>query len=160
MSRGLGDVYKRQMLRQLGKTSDNYGLIHGDFLPDNLIVNDGDLALIDFDDCGYGWHLYEMATGLFPQVKQPFFDDLVSAYLEGYRGVRALDDAEAELLPAFIMICGLNYLGWMQKRGAHLKHADRLAAEIINGLSGYVPDLLQALNAWQRLAVTVAARFA
>jgi acetylornithine/succinyldiaminopimelate/putrescine aminotransferase/Ser/Thr protein kinase RdoA (MazF antagonist) len=153
-------VALRGMLRKLGKTSGNYGLIHGDFLPDNLIVNDGELALIDFDDCGYGWHLYEMATGLFPQVKQPFFDDLVSAYLEGYRGVRALDDAEAALLPAFIMICGLNYLGWMHKRGAHLKHADRLAAEIITGLSGYVPDLLQALGVWQRLAVSVAARLA
>jgi acetylornithine/succinyldiaminopimelate/putrescine aminotransferase/Ser/Thr protein kinase RdoA (MazF antagonist) len=153
-------VALRGMLRQLGKTPENYGLIHGDFLPDNLIVNDGELALIDFDDCGYGWHLYEMATGLFPQVQQPFFDELVSAYLEGYRGERSLDDAEAELLPAFIMICGLNYLGWMQKRGGHLKHADRLAEEIIKGLSGYVPDLLQALSVWQRLAVNVAARFA
>jgi acetylornithine/succinyldiaminopimelate/putrescine aminotransferase/Ser/Thr protein kinase RdoA (MazF antagonist) len=153
-------VALRGMLRELGKTPDNYGLIHGDFLPDNLIVAGDELALIDFDDCGYGWHLYEMATGLFPQVKQPFFDELVSAYLEGYRAVRPLDDAEAALLPAFIMICGLNYLGWMQKRGAHLKHADRLAEEIITGLSGYVPDLLQALSVWQRLAVNVAARFA
>jgi acetylornithine/succinyldiaminopimelate/putrescine aminotransferase/Ser/Thr protein kinase RdoA (MazF antagonist) len=153
-------VALRGMLRKLGKTPDNYGLIHGDFLPDNLIVAQDELALIDFDDCGYGWHLYEMATGLFPQVKQPFFDELVAAYLDGYRGERELDDAEATLLPAFIMICGLNYLGWMQKRGAHLKHADRLAEEIINGLSGYVPELLEALSAWQRLAVTVAARFA
>ena len=150
----------RGMLRQLGKTPDNYGLIHGDFLPDNLIVAGDELALIDFDDCGYGWHLYEMATGLFPQVKQPFFDDLVNAYLEGYRQERALDDAEAALLPAFIMICGLNYLGWLQKRGSHLRHADRLAEEIIEGLSGYVPDLLQALNLWQRLAVNVVARLA
>jgi acetylornithine/succinyldiaminopimelate/putrescine aminotransferase/Ser/Thr protein kinase RdoA (MazF antagonist) len=153
-------VALRGMLRQLGKTPDNYGLIHGDFLPDNLIVTQGELALIDFDDCGYGWHLYEMATGLFPQVKQPFFDDLVAAYLEGYRRERALDDAEAALLPAFIMICGLNYLGWLQKRGAHLKHADRLAEEIISGLSAYVPDLLRALSLWQRLAVNVVARFA
>jgi acetylornithine/succinyldiaminopimelate/putrescine aminotransferase/Ser/Thr protein kinase RdoA (MazF antagonist) len=153
-------VALRGMLRQLGRTANNYGLIHGDFLPDNLIVAGGELALIDFDDCGYGWHLYEMATGLFPQVKQPFFDELVSAYLEGYRSVRALDESEAALLPAFIMICGLNYLGWMQKRGAHLRHADRLAEEIIEGLSGYVPDLLQALSVWQRLAVNVVARFA
>lgn len=153
-------VALRGMLRALGKTPDNYGLIHGDFLPDNLIVARDELALIDFDDCGYGWHLYEMATGLFPQVKQPFFDELVKAYLDGYREVRALDDAEAALLPAFIMICGLNYLGWLQKRGAHLKHADRLAEEIISGLSDYVPALLEALSVWQRLAVNVAARFA
>lgn len=153
-------VALRGMLRELGKTPDNYGLIHGDFLPDNIVVTQDELALIDFDDCGYGWHLYEMATALFPQVMQPFFDDLVAAYLAGYRSERALDDADAALLPAFIMICGLNYLGWMQKRGAHLKHADRLAEEIINGLSGYVPDLMQALSPWQRLAVNVAARLA
>ena len=152
-------VALRGMLRELGKTSDNFGLIHGDFLPDNIIVAEDGLALIDFDDCGFGWHLYEMATGLFPQVKQPFFDDLVAAYLDGYRSERTLDEAEAALLPAFIMICGLNYLGWMHKRGAHLRHADRLAGEIIDGLMAFLPRLFDALTPWQRVAVNVAARF-
>jgi len=145
-------------LKKLGKTPGNYGLVHADFLPDNIIVNDGGLTLIDFDDSGYGWHLYEMATGLFPYIKLPFFDDLVSAYLEGYRSEREFSDEDAAYIPAFLMICGLNYLGWLQKRGANLKHADRLAAEIISGLLDYVPRLMAELSPLQRLAVNLAQR--
>ena len=152
-------IVLRGMLKQLGKTPDNYGLVHGDFLPENLIVNDDGLTLIDFDDSGYGWHLYEMATGLFPQIRQPFFDDLVAAYLEGYRSVRDFSDEEAAYLPAFLMICGLNYLGWLQKRGENLKYADRPAQAIINGLLEYVPLLKAELTPLQRLAVSVKLRF-
>jgi len=146
------------LLRKLGKTPENYGLVHADFLPDNIIVGDAGLTIIDFDDCGYGWHLYEMATGFLPQIKQPFFDDLVAAYLEGYRRERHFSDDEAEFLPAFLMICGLNYLGWLQKRGENLKYADRLAAEIIGGLLEYIPLLMRELSPLQRLAVNLAVR--
>jgi acetylornithine/succinyldiaminopimelate/putrescine aminotransferase/Ser/Thr protein kinase RdoA (MazF antagonist) len=151
-------IVLRGLLRKLGKTPDNYGLVHADFLPDNILVHDGRLTLIDFDDCGYGWHLYEMATGLFPQIRQPFFDDLVDAYLEGYRSEREFSREDEEILPAFLMICGLNYLGWLQKRGDNLKYANRLAAEIIAGLLEYIPELMQALTPLQRLGVNLAAR--
>ena len=146
------------LLKKLGKTHENYGLVHADFLPDNIIVSDDGLTLIDFDDSGYGWHLYEMATGLFPQIKQPFFDDLVAAYLEGYRSERDFSDEQAEFIPAFLMICGLNYLGWLQKRGDNLKYADRLAAEIISGLLEFIPQLMAELSPAQRLAVNLAVR--
>ncbi|MDH3549198.1 MAG: aminotransferase class III-fold pyridoxal phosphate-dependent enzyme [Gammaproteobacteria bacterium] len=145
-------------LNKLGKTRDNYGLVHADFLPDNIIVNAAGLTLIDFDDSGFGWHLYEMATGLFPQIKQPFFDDLVAAYLEGYRSEREFSDEEATFIPAFLLICGLNYLGWLQKRGGNLKYADRLAAEIISGLLEYIPQLMAKLTPLQRLGVNLAVR--
>ena len=148
-------IVLRGFLEKLGKTPDNYGLVHADFLPDNIIVNDDGLTLLDFDDCGYGWHLYEMATGLFPQVRQPFFDDLVEAYLDGYRSEREFSKEDEEYLPAFMMICGLNYLGWLQKRGANLKFADRLAQEIIAGLLEYVPELMAELSPLQRFGVNL-----
>ncbi len=148
----------RAFLKKLGKTRDNYGLVHADFLPDNIIMGKHGLTLIDFDDCGFGWHLYEMATGLFPQIRQPFFDDLVAAYLEGYRSERAFSDEEAAFLPAFLMICGLNYLGWLQKRGDKLKHADKVAQEIIGGLLEHLPALFAELSPLQRLAVDVRVR--
>lgn len=151
-------VVLQGLLQKLGKTPDNYGLVHADFLPDNILIHDGRLTLIDFDDCGYGWHLYEMATGLFPQIRQPFFDELVAAYLEGYRSEREFSAADEEILPAFLMICGLNYLGWLQKRGENLKYADRLAAEIISGLLEYIPELMRALTPMQRLGVNLAVR--
>jgi len=149
----------RQFLDGLGKDTSRYGLIHADFLPDNIIVHDGGLTLIDFDDSGFGWHLYEMATALFPQIRQPFFDDLVDAWLEGYRAERAFSAEDEALLPAFLMICGLNYLGWLQKRGSNIRHADRLADEIIAGLLDYVPRLMEELNWLQKVAVNTMFRW-
>lgn len=153
-------IVLRGLLKKLGKTRDNYGLIHADFLPDNILVHDDHLTLIDFDDCGFGWHLYEMATALLPQIKQPFFDDLVAAYLEGYRSERAFSAADEKILPAFLMICSLNYLGWLQKRGDNLAHADRLAQELISGLLEYIPQLMLELTPLQRLVVGLRAHFA
>ena len=147
------------LLKKLGKTKANYGLMHADFLPENIIVHDGELTLIDFDDCGYGWYLFEMATSLFPQINQPFFDDLVAAYVAGYRSEREFSDADLEILPAFLMIRGFTYLGWLDGRGKDIAYADRLAAEIVNGLVGYIPDLMQQLTLPQRAAVSVMARF-
>jgi Ser/Thr protein kinase RdoA (MazF antagonist) len=145
------------LLKKLGKNESNYGLIHADFLPDNVIVNEDDLTLIDFDDCGYGWHLYEMGTALLPQIKQPFFDDVVAAYLEGYRSERAFSREDEETMPAFLMLCSLNYLGWLQKRGDNIEHADRLAGEIIKELLKYIPELMERLTVMQRIVVNVLA---
>ncbi len=142
-------------LKKLGKHESNYGLIHADFLPDNIIVKEDGLTLLDFDDSGYGWHLYEMGTALLPQIKQPFFDDIVAAYLEGYRSERAFSMEDEEALPAFLMICSLNYLGWFQKRGNNIEHADRLAGEIIKELLKHIPQLMQQLTLVQRIAVNL-----
>ena len=142
-------------LKKLGKTESNYGLIHADFLPDNIIVNADGLTLIDFDDSGFGWHLYEMGTALLPQAVQPFFDDVVAAYLEGYRSERAFSKEDEDALPAFLMICSLNYLGWFQKRGDNIEHADRLAAELIRKLLQYLPQLMQELTLIQRILVNL-----
>ena len=56
------------------------------------------------------------------------------------------------------MICGLNYLGWLQKRGDKLKHADKVAQEIINGLLEHLPALFAELSTIQRVAVDLRAR--
>jgi len=145
----------REFLKKFGKTQANYGLIHADFLPENILVHDGELNLIDFDDCGYGWHLFEMATSLFPQINQPFFDDLVAAFATGYRSERELSENDLEAFPAFLMLRGFTYLGWLQTRGQDMQYADLLAQEIVNGLVQFIPELMQELNPIQRLAVSL-----
>ena len=77
---------------------------------------------------------------------------------DSYRSERDFSAEEEELIPAFLMICGLNYLGWLQKRGANMKYADRLAAEIISGLLEYIPHLMAELSPLQRLGVNLAVR--
>jgi Ser/Thr protein kinase RdoA (MazF antagonist) len=102
----------REQLEALPRTPERWGLLHGDFLPENILLDSQGPQLIDFDDCGDGWYGFELATALFPLLRQEIFDDVLEAYLHGYRRLRALDEESLDLLPSFLMARGLSYLGW------------------------------------------------
>ncbi|WP_235536473.1 MULTISPECIES: phosphotransferase enzyme family protein [unclassified Sphingomonas] len=103
-------------LAAFGKRPDNYGLIHADFVPENLLVEDGRLKLIDFDDGGYGWHMFDLATALYFNLDHPAYERMEQALFEGYRSVRALPDDHGALLPLFLFLRSTTYLGWVQTR--------------------------------------------
>ena len=146
-------IVLKGLLDQVGKKSSNYGLIHADFLPENVLADGDELRLIDFDDCGYGWHMFEMATSLFPQISQPYFDELVVAYVEGYRSRRDFSKEELKLLPAFMMIRGFAYIGWLMTRSESIPMGDRIVEEIAQGLCKHIPDLMAELSPIQRMGV-------
>ena len=80
------------------------------------MVNGADIALIDFDDCGYGWRMFEIATALLKNRKEPHFDLIRDALIEGYRSKRSLSDEALETLPLFLLIRSLTYIGWSAAR--------------------------------------------
>ena len=112
--------------------ASSYGLIHADFVPDNVMVSNGAVRLIDFDDAGFGWHLFELATALYFIRDDPNFDVAFNALIAGYRQHRALPDVLLEKLPIFMMARGLTYLGWVHTR----KNSDSARA-----LTSFVIDL-------------------
>lgn len=100
----------------LGKPADRYGMIHADFVPENLLSDGQRLQLIDFDDSGFGWHMFELATALYFIVDEPHYDALRNALFRGYRSARPLSDEDEALLPLFLFLRGTTYLGWIQTR--------------------------------------------
>ncbi|MFI5398049.1 MAG: phosphotransferase enzyme family protein [Candidatus Binatia bacterium] len=106
----------RRRLRQWGKGPGRYGLIHADLMPENLIVSDDGVRLIDFDDCGFGWYLYDPASALLPYYGQDFYPDLLNAWAAGYRDVRPLSDEELNEMPTFLLLRCFYGLGWLQTR--------------------------------------------
>ncbi len=100
----------RERLRALGPADV---LIHGDLVPDNILVDAaGARRIIDFDDFGWSWVGFEMTTSLFPLQISGGFDAGLAGYLEGYRGVREFPAAELEALEDLLLARGLSYLGW------------------------------------------------
>ncbi len=127
----------RERLAAFGRASDRWGLLHGDFLPENVLVGAGAPRLIDFDDCGDGWYVFELATGLFPLVVQGKVAFVCGAYVEGYRSLRELPDAQLELLPDMLMARALSYLGWPVGR-PEMEEAQQMApllAAVVTGLA-------------------------
>ena len=100
-----------------GQGADRYGLIHADPLPENFLLDaDGTLRIIDFDDAGYGWLLFDFATALFFYLGEDYFDRLLGAMVEGYCEEQQLPPEFEEKLPMFLLLRGLTYLGWAHTR--------------------------------------------
>jgi Ser/Thr protein kinase RdoA (MazF antagonist) len=106
----------REVLDEFGMTSDRYGLVHADLVPDNVMETAHGLAVIDFDDCGYGWYLWELATAVFWHIGQPTYEAARDGYIAGYRDVRDLPDDHLAIMPAILVMRALVYLGWMHSR--------------------------------------------
>ncbi len=117
----------RRELAGFGCSPGRFGLVHGDFLPENVLLAEDGPRLIDFDDCGTGWYVFELATGLFPLLLRPELAAAREGYLEGYRSVGSLPDSDLALLPAMLVARGLSYLGWPVGR-PEIEEAGRVAA--------------------------------
>ncbi len=102
-------------LREYGTDRRIFSLIHADLHADNVLVSGERMHVIDFDDAGFGWHMYELAITLFG-AQRPDLPTLVDAVAGGYREVRPLSDADLERLPQFLLIRALALLGWMHGR--------------------------------------------
>jgi Ser/Thr protein kinase RdoA (MazF antagonist) len=114
----------RERLRRFGTAPSRFGLIHSDLGFENVLVQgDGSTVLIDFDDCGASWYLYDLASALYPLEGTTSFDPSRELLLEGY-GAAAAEIAE---LPTFLMCRRLATLGWMFTR-AGTPHAERQRA--------------------------------
>ena len=103
-------------LATFGTGPDRYGMIHADFVPENLLDDGETLRLIDFDDSGFGWHMFEVATALYFNLDRPDYATLRDALFRGYRKGRPLDDHHEAMLPLFLFLRGTTYMGWVQTR--------------------------------------------
>jgi Ser/Thr protein kinase RdoA (MazF antagonist) len=99
----------RADLRALGHANT---LVHGDLIPDNLLVDGDVVRLIDFDDCGFSWSAFELVTSVFPLLIGGGFESGLAGYLEGYRGVAPFPEHQLAYMPALLTARGLSYLGW------------------------------------------------
>jgi len=98
------------------KTAKNYGIIHGDYWNNNILIDaKNKMSVIDFDYMGFGWRIYDLSS-LFitelgfermrsvwnPNRKPLHFDESDQAsILLGYESLRDLTAEELAKLPYF-----------------------------------------------------------
>jgi Ser/Thr protein kinase RdoA (MazF antagonist) len=107
-------LHDRLVHLETGPTT--YSMIHADLHDRNLLVNGDRLHVIDFDDAGFGWHMYELAVAVHSYHGHPQFSEMVDAVFEGYRTLRPLDATSAALLPVFLLVRSLALVGWSADR--------------------------------------------
>lgn len=105
-----------ERLQHWGKSPDRWGLIHADMRLANLLVDGRDVTVIDFDDCGLSWFMYDLGSSLSFIEHEPYVPELVDAWVRGYRTVAQLSSAEEQELRTFIMFRRMLLVAWI---GSH-----------------------------------------
>ena len=106
----------RERLAAFGTGPDRFGLVHADMRLANLLVHGDDVAVIDFDDCGDGWNLYDLGTAVSFIEDDPRVPEWCDAWVTGYRTVRDLPAADEAEIPSFVWLRRLMLVAWI---GSH-----------------------------------------
>ena len=91
----------------------DYGLIHADLVRENIMTDGQTVRFIDFDDAGFGFRLFDIATALIKNLDEPDYPALKDALLTGYRQERDIDTAPLDL---FLALRAVTYVGWITQR--------------------------------------------
>jgi Ser/Thr protein kinase RdoA (MazF antagonist) len=110
------DGVLRTRLAAFGRGTERYGLVHADLRLANLLVHGSETFVIDFDDCGWGWLLYDLGAALSFIEDDPRVPALVEAWVTGYRTVRPLSAVDEAEIPTFVLMRRLLLVAWI---GSH-----------------------------------------
>ncbi len=103
-------------LAAFGSGPDRFGLVHADMRLANLLVDGSDVTVIDFDDCGLGWFMYDLGSSVSFIEDHPLIPAMVDSWVTGYRTVADLSTEEENELSTFIMFRRLLLVAWV---GSH-----------------------------------------
>jgi Ser/Thr protein kinase RdoA (MazF antagonist) len=105
-----------QRLAWFGKGPDRFGLVHGDMRLANLLMDGQTVKVIDFDDCGFSWFMYDAATTVSFFEHQPDVPELLAGWVRGYRRVAPLTAQDEAEIGTFVMLRRLLLVAWI---GSH-----------------------------------------
>lgn len=104
------------------KNPDKMGLIHADLHFGNMVWHKGEVTPIDFDDCGYGLLMYDLAVSLaqssnyFKRIGKKAAREAKEQFLQGYEQSMPLSCDDREIIPYLVATRELAMLGWLYGR--------------------------------------------
>jgi len=121
------------VMTHLGEGADGFGLIHADLHLDNALFRRDEVRVIDFDDCGFGYWLYDIAVSLWELRYRDDYEDFRSALIDGYTRHRPLPPSGLAHLDDFIaareVAFGLWYTGTAQVNPVFRAGLDEVQAD-------------------------------
>ena len=82
----------------------DWGFCHGDLHCGNAHIDGQQLSLYDFDCCGPGWRLYDLATYRWAARLRQFEGGAWRPFIEAYLEVRPAAASTLELVPLFVIL--------------------------------------------------------
>jgi Ser/Thr protein kinase RdoA (MazF antagonist) len=133
-------LYER--LNDYGKDPQRYSMIHADLHAGNIMVQGDHLFVFDFDDAGFGWHMYELAVALDSVLDHADYAAAQISLFEGYRELRDLPESDLAYIPVFLLVRSLASLGWVH-------HRPELGRDYVNSLIERSIQQARELDLWE-----------
>lgn len=99
----LADVVIARLAR-FGTGPERFGLVHADLRLANVLVDRDRVTILDFDDCGDSWYLYDLAATLTFNEGRSDVDELIAAWVDAYREVEPLSREDEAEIKTFLML--------------------------------------------------------
>jgi Ser/Thr protein kinase RdoA (MazF antagonist) len=129
-------------LQAFGQPPTRFGLVHADIRLANVLIDGPTIRVIDFDDCGYSWFMYDFATAVSFMEDHPRVPELQDAWVRGYRSVAELEPAAERELPTFVMLRRLLLVAWIGSHHTFATEAAELGAGFTAGTCALAEDYL------------------
>ncbi|MGK0367644.1 MAG: Ser/Thr protein kinase RdoA (MazF antagonist) [Thermoproteota archaeon] len=125
------------------KTPHKMGLIHGDLHFGNFFLKNSELSPIDFDDCGFGFHLYDLSVidvfmGYFVKAKKlskKNYQILSDELLNSYSKINPLSDHDIRIYEDLNIARRLVGTQWLNNRKDHPKLKQQIKSYSIETIS-------------------------
>ncbi|WP_058302604.1 phosphotransferase enzyme family protein [Gorillibacterium timonense] len=120
----------KSRLESYGKSPDRYGMIHSDLRAANLLKNGNAIGVLDFDDCGKGWYMYEIAGAVALIEHRPDLEEIIQEIIKGYESVLPISNEDKEEIWTFIMMRRIGMLQSLICRISSVMPGDGEAVEL------------------------------
>ena len=127
----------RAGLQKIPENASSFGLIHYDLHVGNFLFQDGQANMIDFDECGFGFYLFDVAHILFEFIGQPGFDTFRAAAISACTNATD-DNGMNDQLNLFLALQSMAYVNWLNR--IFLRDGNKDAAKY------WIPLILQRLD--------------
>ena len=99
-------------------TSEDYGLVHADLTLNNCLLQQGQLNVIDFADCRFSSHYYDIAVPLtdftaYWHTRDQEYERLRAEFYEGYSSVRPLGRRYESAVETFMVARAFDVIEWI-----------------------------------------------
>jgi len=103
----------RQDTDRYGQTVDRFGLIHADLRLANLLIDQNKIKVIDFDDCGFSWLMYDFAASVSFFEDHATIPELLAAWFRGYERIRPLTSSDRAITPTLVIARRILLTAWL-----------------------------------------------